>query len=120
MILGYFLDLLRPFLDARIEATKITKKVNLCTVHMLYLDRENCGNIMEDQQTSPNVPEHSPLIIKPSEETIPEQDELPQIKGMYLSVCLSVRPSVCLSISPSIWQSIWQSVSQSICLSVRL
>ena len=104
MILGYFLDLLRPFLDARIEATKITKKVNLCTVHMLYLDRENCGNIMEDQQTSPNVPEHSPLIIKPSEETIPEQDELPQIKGtsVCLSVPLSVRPSICPSVCMSV------------------
>ena len=104
MILGYFLDLLRPSLDARIEATKITKKVNLCTVHMLYLDRENCGNIMEDQQTSPNVPEHSPLIIKPSEETIPEQDELPQIKGtsVCLPVPLSVRPSICPSVCLSV------------------
>ncbi len=36
---------------------------------------------MEDTQTSNNAQEHTPLIIKPSEETIPEQDELQQIKG---------------------------------------
>ena len=116
MILGYCLDLLRPSLDARIEATKITKKVKGCAVHMLYLDRENCGNIMEEPQTSPNVPEHSPLIIKPSEETIPEQDELPQIKGMYISVRLSACLSVSQSVSPSVCLSVCPSVCQSVCL----